>query len=254
MELWWPIFAVSQNSMLCDHAVLHNPAPNSSSSRYKYSFRIVKCEFRRFSSARPLIMSSDLVLPSTFFLTLLLMVGLFFFVRASIKDRTELMDWLADAPGEEVLSQVESCLKARAYRLTQVYPEEAKAVYEGLVRPSLGLAILLVSIVALGLMALSIVFSMILPSIGPKFIGLVFFAPLAGFFYWRGAERIEQVVVQVSTAIDASDEEASSNLSEASLDPEASSNTPVSTQTKLRISAHRDELIALQAALPYPVV
>ncbi len=183
-------------------------------------------------------MSSDLVIPSTFFLTLLLMVGLFFFVRASIKDRTELRDWLADAPGEEVLSQVESFLTGRAYKMTQVYPEETKAVYEGLVRPSVGLAILLVTMVAFGLMALSVVLSMTLPVIGPKFLGLVILAPLAGFFYWRGAERIEQVVVQIAEK--ALVEE---NVNEISR-----------VQTKLRISAHRDELLALQSALPYQLV
>lgn len=201
-------------------------------------------------------MSSELVLPSTFFLTLLLMVGLFFFVRASIKDRTELMDWLADAPGEEVLSQVESCLTGRAYRITQVYPEDAKAVYEGLVRPSLGLAILLVSIVALGLMALSVVLSMTLPEIGPKFTGLVLLSPLAGFFYWRGAERVEQVIVQVAekSATEKTVAEQSSISDKSSETAAVLPGESLRIQTKLRISAHRDELIALQSALPYQVV
>lgn len=179
-------------------------------------------------------MLSQLVLPSTFFLNLLLMVGLFFFVRASTKDRTERKDWLADKPGDEVLSQVESFLTGRSYRITEVKPEEAKVVFEGLVRPSLGLAILLVSMVALGLMALSIVLSMTLPGIGPKFILLVLISPLAGFFYWRGAERIETVVVQVAEV--------------------ASSDQSLDIHTKLRISAHRDELLALQSAIPYQVV
>ncbi|NJN23955.1 MAG: cofactor assembly of complex C subunit B [Acaryochloridaceae cyanobacterium RL_2_7] len=44
-----------------------------------------------------------MVLPSTLLLTLLLMVGLFFFIRASTKDRTELMEWVTEDAGESVL-------------------------------------------------------------------------------------------------------------------------------------------------------
>ncbi|MCM1983373.1 cofactor assembly of complex C subunit B [Lyngbya confervoides] len=178
-------------------------------------------------------MTSQTVIPSTLFLTILLMIGLFFFVRASIKDRTEQMEWVTDAPGEEVLSRVETLLKSRAYTLTQVKPEESTAIFEGLVRPSLGLALLLVSLVACGLMAFSIVLSLSMPWVGLRFLGLVLLSPLAGFFYWRGAERVEQVVVQIVAP-----------------SPDASQ-TP---RTQLQISAHRDELLVLQSALPYQVV
>ncbi len=175
-------------------------------------------------------MSSQLVLPSTLMLTVLLMVGLFFFIRASTKDRTELMEWFTTEPGELVLSQVEEILKGRSYRISEVKPEESKAVFEGLVRPSLALAILLVSLAATGIIAFSIVLSMSVPLVGLKFLGLVLISPLAGFFYWRGAERVEKVVVQVTE----------DNASK--------------TGTTLKISAHRDELLVLEDSLPYQVI
>ncbi|MGA0199231.1 MAG: cofactor assembly of complex C subunit B, partial [Prochlorotrichaceae cyanobacterium] len=34
-------------------------------------------------------MSTSLTIPSSLFLTLLIIIGLFFFIRASVKDRTE---------------------------------------------------------------------------------------------------------------------------------------------------------------------
>jgi hypothetical protein len=175
-------------------------------------------------------MSSQLVLPSTLMLTLLLMVGLFFFIRASTKDRTEVRIWSTTEPGESVLTKVEKMLKDRSYRITEVNPNESKAVFEGLVRPSLALAILLVSLAATAIIAFSIVVSMSLPLVGLKSLGLVLVSPLAGFFYWRGAERVEKVVVQVGAAtVDA----------------------PVTT---LRITAHRDELLVLEDVLPYQVI
>lgn len=175
-------------------------------------------------------MSSQLVLPSTLMLTLLLMVGLFFFIRASIKDRTEVRVWNTTEPGESVLTKVEMMLKDRSYRITEVNPNESKAVFEGLVRPSLALAILLVSLAATAIIALSIVVSMSLPLVGLKSLGLVLVSPLAGFFYWRGAERVEKVVVQVGSA---------------------TVDEPVTT---LRITAHRDELLVLEDVLPYQVI
>ena len=140
------------------------------------------------------------------------------------------MEWITEEPGESVLNTVESLLQERAYKITEVKPEEAKAIFEGLVRPSLALAILLVALAATGIIAFSIVLSMSIPLIGLKFLGLVLISPLAGFFYWRGAERVEQVVVQV---VEGDEKE---------------------PNTTLKISAHRDELIVLEESLPYQVV
>ena len=94
----------------------------------------------------------------------------------------------------------------------------------------LALAILLVALAATGIIAFSIVLSMSVPLVGLKFLGLVLISPVAGFFYWRGAEREEQVVVQVL---------------------EGAEDAP---QTILKISAHRDELLVLEESLPYQVV
>lgn len=60
------------------------------------------------------------VITSTLLLTLLLMVGLFFFIRASIKDRTEQVELLAKEPEESIFERLQTYFEQRAYRITTV--------------------------------------------------------------------------------------------------------------------------------------
>ena len=181
-------------------------------------------------------MLRSVILPSTVVLTLLLMVGLFFFIRASVKDRTQEAQWLANQPEDVVLSQVETYLTQRAYRFIRLDRDQDQAIFEGIVRPSMALAIFLSTLVALGLLCLGLVLAILLPQVGLGFTGLLGLSPLAGWFYWQRAQRPEQVALKlgpipVSTSMMPSESE---------------------TQTLLTVTAHRDELRAMQSALKFP--
>jgi hypothetical protein len=189
-----------------------------------------------FLSSSPVIhapilaMMSNLTLPSIFFITLLLLIGLFFFIRASFKDRTEQVTLMAPGAEEIVLDQMEGYLKQRAYQLVRINREQAQLTFEGVVRPSVILALFLMALAAVSLLCLSLVFSTLWPSIGIGFTALVALSPLAAWFYWNGAKRPEQVIFKVEPVAD----------------PD---------QTQVTVTAHRDELIALKSALKYrPVV
>ncbi len=167
-------------------------------------------------------------LASTLFLTLLMAIGLFFFIRASVKDRTEAETLWSGQPEDALLTQLEQYFTARAYRIVQLDPEQKQVTFSGVVAPSLGLAIFLSLLAAIGILCLALVLSMVLPQVGPLWWGLVTLAPIAGWFYWQKAGRPEQVQVRVA--------------------PLATS--PTGQQSVVTIVAHRDELITLRNTLP----
>ena len=144
-------------------------------------------------------MMRSFVLPSTFFLTLLLMVGLFFFIRASVKDRTEESQWLSTQSEEAVLKQVEAYLTNRAYRLISLDKEQEQVIFEGVVRPSLVLASFLTGLMLTATLCLSLVLSIQFPSIGLGFTVLTLISPVAGWFYWQKARtsRARQIESRV---------------------------------------------------------
>jgi uncharacterized membrane protein len=166
------------------------------------------------------------VIPSTFLLTLLMSVGLFFFVRASVKDRTQVVKLLSDQPEEVLLTQLQQYFDGRAYRVTAVDQVKQQVTFEGNVRPSFFLAVFLTLLAAVGILCLTLMLSILLPNFAAGFIVLVALAPLAGLFYWRGAERLEQVVLKVEPTT-----------------------RPGSAQTILTVAAHRDELSQLRRSL-----
>lgn len=167
------------------------------------------------------------VLSSTFLLTLLLAVGLFFFIRASVKDRTQQIKLLATEPEESLLTKLQQYFDQRAYQVTAVDPDKQQVTFQGVVRPSVFLAIFLTVLAAVGLLCLSLVLSFLYPTLTTLFLGLVLFAPVAGVFYWKKAGRSEQVSLQV----------------------EAVSTPETGTQSLITVTAHRDELQELQQAL-----
>jgi hypothetical protein len=176
-------------------------------------------------------MGLDPVLSSTLVLTLLLMVGLAFFIRASTKDRTESALFVVRAEEVALLEQLQGYFEARAYRVSQIEPSESRITLQGLVGASVFLAVFLSLMAAVGLGCIALVLGILFPEIRLAFAILVLLAPLAGFFYWRGATRPESVTIQIKP------------LPSESLAP----NLP---QTQLWVSAHRDEILAMQAALP----
>lgn len=76
------------------------------------------------------------ILPSTLLLTFLLSVGLFFFVRASTKDRTEVAQLVSEQDEATFMSQLREYFRARSYRVAAVDPEQNQVMFEGNVRPS----------------------------------------------------------------------------------------------------------------------
>ncbi|MGJ3248351.1 MAG: cofactor assembly of complex C subunit B [Elainellaceae cyanobacterium] len=172
------------------------------------------------------------VLSSTFFLTLLLAVGLFFFIRASAKDRTQVAKLIADQQRDTLLEQLQRYFAQRSYRIASVDSSENRVTFEGFVRPSVFLAIFLSVLAGIGILCLVLVLAQLFPDWAPIFSGLLVLSPLAGIFYWRRAGRPEQVFL----SIEAVEDENQINHS------------------LVTVTAHRDELIELRRSLPLKAV
>ncbi len=132
---------------------------------------------------------------STLFLTLLLLVGLVFFVRGAVKDRPTYLE-IGDP---NLTPTIRDYLLGLGYRVKEVDPDRDSVTLEGKIKGSLGLAIFLTVLAAIGLLCLSLVLSFLLPEWGRAVYLLVGGAPLAGWFYWRGAQKIEEVKVSAQT-------------------------------------------------------
>ena len=97
------------------------------------------------------------VLSSTVFLTVLMLIGLVFFIRASVKDRTQTLSFTSEQPEATLASQLQRYFTQRAYQVTTVDSEENKITFEGVVRPSVFLAIFLVMLAVVGTLCLSLI-------------------------------------------------------------------------------------------------
>jgi hypothetical protein len=166
------------------------------------------------------------VLPSTFVLTLLLAVGLFFFIRASTKDRTETAQLISEQEEAVFMPQLQEYFRSRSYRVAEVDQEKNQVTFEGFVQPSLFLAVFLTLLASTGLVCLSLVFALLFPRFGNIFLVLVLFSPLSGLFYWKKAGRLEKVWLK--------------------LEPQ---NNQQQSFSKITVVAHRDELTELQRVL-----
>ena len=160
------------------------------------------------------------IISSTFFLTLLMMIGLFFFIRASVKDRTQQIQLLPAESEDILIKKLQQYFETRAYQLTAVDPENKQVTFKGFVQPSVFLAVLLTLLAGVGFSCLALILFLLFPGVDRLFWLLVLFAPLAGVFYWRKAGRWEQILLRVVSRPD------SPNL--------------------VSVIAHRDELIQLE--------
>lgn len=168
------------------------------------------------------------VLSSTLFFTIFSLVGLVFFIRSSVKDRTQKMRVWIDDPNGGILDQIKTHFNSRAYRITRVDPVQQAIAFEGNVQASPFLAVFLSLLAALGLLCLALVLAVFWPSRGFLFFFLLWLAPLAGTFYWQKAARVEAIMVEVGDADQPSHP----------------------GQYPLTVTAHRDELRQLQAQVP----
>lgn len=164
------------------------------------------------------------VLSSTFFLTLLLMVGLFFFIRGSVKERIEQRVYLTSTSDDQLLEQLRDYFDRRSYQVKAIEPEQNIVRLQGFVPPSPFLAIFLTILAALGLFCFSLVLSVLFPDTNPYIFALVALSPLAGVFYSQKVGRLEEVAFKVESK---------------------------SQQTELTVKAHRDELRQLQDSLTF---
>lgn len=170
----------------------------------------------------------NLVLPSTFLLSILIVIGLVFFIRASTKARIETTVWSASQPSEQVLTDVTKYLENRAYRLKTVDREKDQVVFSGVVSASWGMAIFLSTLAAIGAICLGLVLAIQFPQVGYWGISTVLLAPGAGWFYFKKSQRPEQVLLTVRPS-------------------------ELDRETRLRITAHRDEIASMQSTLSYLV-
>lgn len=181
------------------------------------------------------------VLSSTVLLTLLLCVGLFFFIRASTKDRIQVARLVADQEEDALLQRLQSYFSERSYRIAGMDAAQQQVTFEGFVQPSSFLAIFLTLLAAVGFLCLSLVLALLFPDNAPLFPALALLSPLAGWFYWKKSGRMEQVLLRVQTLVDPGSAGMSSAKSTATLAP--------ASQSLLTVTAHRDELAELTRAL-----
>tara|TARA_Y100001978_G_C23694045_1_gene436475 strand:+ start:2396 stop:2953 length:558 start_codon:yes stop_codon:yes gene_type:complete len=161
-------------------------------------------------------------LKSTLFLTILLAIGLFFFLKASSKDRTTIIEISSSKKPIEALNLVCNWLKKRGWQQVKVNSDRRTITFKGKVVSSKLLAIFLAFLGGLGSCALGLVIIQIYPILNwwPILLGLVG-GPLSGFVYSKKSQREEIFEFKL--------------IDENEL-----------KKTQLRLKAHRDELIAFE--------
>ncbi len=171
------------------------------------------------------------IVSSTFLLTLLLMSGLFFFIRASVKNRTKKIKLISTDSQDILLTRLQEYFESRSYHIVKLDRDKKQITFEGFVRPSWFLAIFLSCLAAIGLSCFALVLSFLYPQDNNLyFLLLNAIAPIAGYFYWQKAGRTETVDLKVE-ALSSSDE--------------------TNDRTLMTIAAHRDELIQLQQNISF---
>ena len=162
---------------------------------------------------------------STFFLTMLLGVGLFFFIKAATKDRTQIAEFATDQSSEVLRQKLLDYFENRAYHLIPETTDEDDWVkLVGLVRPSIFLAVFLAFLAAVALMCFALVLATMFSNYGAFFFCLVLLSPVAAIAYWKQAKREEQVAFRIN---------------------------PTDKGCALAIRGHRDEIIQLKAQAPF---
>ena len=164
-------------------------------------------------------------LRSTLLLTILLTIGLIFFLKASTKDRTTIIDIASPKKNIEVLNEVCIWLKSRGWQQIRVNSDKKILTFKGQVVSSKYLAIFLSILGCLGSCSLGLVLVQIYPVLNwwPVLLGLVG-GPISGFVYFKNSQREEIFEFKLI-------------------------NENQIKSTQLRLSAHRDELIAFENEL-----
>ena len=162
---------------------------------------------------------------STLLLTILLAIGLFFFLRASSKDRTTIVEITSSQKPLEVLNVMYEWLNLRGWKQTGVDFDKRILMFKGEVVSSKLLAIFLSLLGGFGSCALGLVIIQIYPNLGwwPILLGLIG-GPLSGMIYFQKSAREEKFELRLISKDDEG-------------------------MTSIRLRAHRDELISLENEL-----
>ncbi len=169
------------------------------------------------------------VLSSTLILTVFSLIGLVFFIKASVKERIQQIKLVADEPEESLFTKLQNYFEGRAYRIIEVNAFENLVTFQGFVKPSWFLAIFLSFMAFSGFICLYFVLSFLYPTFGNFSLYLSLLSPLAGVFYWRKAGKNETVLLKID-------------------DPQE---PEIPQRRLLTITAHRDELKELQKQLSF---
>tara|TARA_Y100001970_G_C13745108_1_gene608190 strand:- start:54 stop:611 length:558 start_codon:yes stop_codon:yes gene_type:complete len=164
-------------------------------------------------------------LNSTLLLTILLAIGLFFFLRASSKDRTTVVEISSSQKPVKVLNDLYEWLDLRGWKQTGGDFNQRILIFKGQVVSSKFLAIFLGILGGFGSCALGLVIIQIYPALGwwPILLGLIG-GPLSGMIYFKKSAREEKFELRLINKDD-------------------------DVMTFLRLRAHRDELISLENEL-----
>ena len=165
-------------------------------------------------------------LNSTLLLTILLAIGLFFFLRASSKDRTTVVEITSSQKPIEVLNVMYEWLNLRGWKQTGGDFDQRILTFKGQVVSSKLLAIFLSLLGGFGSCALGLVIIQIYPNLGwwPILLGCVG-GPISGIIYFKKSARVEKFELRLI------------------------SNDDNEKMTSMRLKAHRDELISLENEL-----
>ena len=163
---------------------------------------------------------------STLLLTILLGIGLFFFLRASSKDRTTVIEITCSQKPVEVLNIMCEWLNLRGWKQIGGDFDQKTLTFKGQVVSSKLLAIFLSLLGGFGSCALGLVIIQLYPFFGwwPILLGLIG-GPLSGLIYFKRSAREEKFELRLISFGD---------------------NEKV---TSMRLRAHRDELISLENEL-----
>ena len=163
-------------------------------------------------------------LKSTFVLTILLSIGLFFFLKASSKDRTTTIEIFTEKDQIDTLNIICSWLRLRGWNQVGGNVDQKTLTFKGQVSSSNLLAIFLSVLGGLGSCSLGLVIRQIYPNLSwwPIVLGLIG-GPISGIIYSKKSKREETFEFRLLDEFDKS--------------------------TKLRLRAHRDELISLEKEL-----
>jgi len=164
-------------------------------------------------------------LNSTLLLTILLAIGLFFFLRASSKDRTTVVEISSSQKPVKVLNDLYEWLNLRGWKQIGGDFDQRILIFKGQVVSSKFLAIFLGILGGFGSCALGLVIIQIYPALAwwPILLGFIG-GPLSGMVYFKKSAREEKFELRLINKDD-------------------------DVMTFMRLRAHRDELISLENEL-----